>query len=1067
MHEAPEDIFELLSGTGCCDPLLHWIVDQDICTLLFVEICAGSARLSFEFKLLGFMTLPIDHKGNKHSQRIRCVDLDITKRHNQNFLIRLVCNHSIIYVHLAPPCGTASRARERPIPFLKRQAGAPCPRPLRDGDNPRGIASLTDLEHARVSAANVIFDFCVLIGAACLKYGVLLSIENPRNSWFWTVAEQQAKRVGILSVWQTLEPVVFQHCMYGSERDKWTTLLCTPDVFSSLSIVCDRNHIHKPWAVTRTASGWTFDTAIESEYPKLLCERMSQIVLALCIQKGAKPIPVSLNDISHRPTKRLKTRAAAGALIRGRKLPQLVPEFFEIIESPTDNIPVSNHKVLRRFVKGGLDGTQQEFSIVGLYRSMEEFLDFSVCVSHPFDLLFEPDDIHKSVLFKILTSSPSDLILSRANFLKHLVTRKRQLHDEEVKLHDSLPVHLQHILAGKQLLLFKELLIESGYPDHAIVDEVIAGFNIVGDATFTPIFLKLLTPASLSPEELRYKSRFSRQLLIHAVESTTITADHKVLWESTMEEVDRNWLSGPYHDEQSVSEALGVVDWVACPRFPLNQSGKVRIIDDCKRGEVNSALTTYNKLELMDSDSLICLLRMVAESIGSSEVLELQLSNGEFLRGTKSSEWQSDPFWMGRCLDLKSAYKQLGYSKDQLWATVLLIPNPANGKATFFISKALMFGSTSSVYAFNRFSRAIWWLASKKLHLLCTNFYDDYPCVEPRLTAESSRLAFETMLDALGIWYAKDGSKALEFNSTFDVLGVRFDVHELHTGKFYAGNKPSRIQGLKQSLQSVLETSEMGKSHAMSIAGQLFFASGNCVGKAMRPAISIFQSFGSDLMTRCESSSAVIVAVKYLLTILDEERPRSFSVFDDKQPVIVFTDGSFENEGLPNQFAGVGAVIIDTRNNSRHVLDGVVPQSLLESWKSLVGLQVITQIELWPVVACLFVLPELFKTRRVIFFIDNDAARESLIRAFSPSLVSMSLIMVFYKQITTLESLIWFARVPSASNPADLPSRRDTHEACARFNAQYSGKLLLPKSIMKSLSEVKQKVSLLSTRADL
>ena len=75
MREVPEDIFELLSGTDCCDPLLRWIVDEDICTLLFVEICAGSAKLSFEFKLLGFMTLPIDHKGNKHSQRIRCVDL--------------------------------------------------------------------------------------------------------------------------------------------------------------------------------------------------------------------------------------------------------------------------------------------------------------------------------------------------------------------------------------------------------------------------------------------------------------------------------------------------------------------------------------------------------------------------------------------------------------------------------------------------------------------------------------------------------------------------------------------------------------------------------------------------------------------------------------------------------------------------------------------------------------------------------------------------------------------------------------------------------------------------------
>ena len=163
-------------------------------------------------------------------------------------------------------------------------------------------------------------------------------------------------------------------------------------------------------------------------------------------------------------------------------------------------------------------------------------------------------------------------------------------------------------------------------------------------------------------------------------------------------------------------------------------------------------------------------------------------------------------------------------------------------------------------------------------------------------------------------------------------------------------------------------------------------------------------------------------------------------------------------------FAGVGAFILDTSNNQRFVLDGEVPAALIKVWSDLVGVQVITQIELWPVVASLFMLSKLFEHRRVIFFIDNDAARESLIRAFSPSIASLSLIMIFYKQATELSIIPWFARVPSSSNPADLPSRGQALEACERFQAKYFGKLKLPKLVFRRLTLTKENASLLSSQ---
>ena len=65
------------------------------------------------------------------------------------------------------------------------------------------------------------------------------------------------------------------------------------------------------------------------------------------------------------------------------------------------------------------------------------------------------------------------------------------------------------------------------------------------------------------------------------------------------------------------------------------------------------------------------------------------------------------------------------------------------------------------------------------------------------------------------------------------------------------------------------------------------------------------------------------------------------------------------------------------------------------------------------------------KGKRVIHFIDNEAARLGLVKAYSPVLPSLSIIMdcLAWDYANHCES--WFARVPSKSNISDGPSRLD------------------------------------------
>lgn len=74
--------------------------------------------------------------------------------------------------------------------------------------------------------------------------------------------------------------------------------------------------------------------------------------------------------------------------------------------------------------------------------------------------------------------------------------------------------------------------------------------------------------------------------------------------------------------------------------------------------------------------------------------------------------------------------------------------------------------------------------------------------------------------------------------------------------------------------------------------------------------------------------------------------------------------------------------------------------------------------------------------RKVIYWVDNDPARDSLIRGFSDSAPSLSLIYSFYAQERLHASSVWFSRVPSYSNCADNPSRGLVAETANTYHAE-------------------------------
>ena len=188
-------------------------------------------------------------------------------------MVQLLEYANVVYVHWAPPCGTGSRARGRPIPKSLKRIGAPEPRPLRSDDFPQGLPGLTPDEQLRVDAANAIYLHYVKFGYILHERGIAQSCENPPNAFLW-----QCQGVEQLQRDLALEDVDFHSCMWGGQRLRVCRWRASPGMLSDLAVWCDNSHQHLPWTMKRSRDGWSFATAEEAEYPKKLTDQVALLV---------------------------------------------------------------------------------------------------------------------------------------------------------------------------------------------------------------------------------------------------------------------------------------------------------------------------------------------------------------------------------------------------------------------------------------------------------------------------------------------------------------------------------------------------------------------------------------------------------------------------------------------------------------------------------------------------------------------------------------------------------------------------------------------------------------------
>ena len=86
-------------------------------------------------------------------------------------------------------------------------------------------------------------------------------------------------------------------------------------------------------------------------------------------------------------------------------------------------------------------------------------------------------------------------------------------------------------------------------------------------------------------------------------------------------------------------------------------------------------------------------------------------------------------------------------------------------------------------------------------------YFDDFPHFDVGPLCETSKKAFECMLNLLG-WKFADGDKNLPFAKQFNILGAKVDITGLGSGSIVVSNKPGRLDHICALIdESVLDRS--------------------------------------------------------------------------------------------------------------------------------------------------------------------------------------------------------------------------------------------------------------------
>ena len=373
-----------------------------------------------------------------------------------------------------------------------------------------------------------------------------------------------------------------------------------------------------------------------------------------------------------------------------------------------------------------------------------------------------------------------------------------------------------------EVLAFLSLLAECGYPDvDSLAADFRTGFPLLGELKHTPGWRPRLDDTYANPITMEVFSRLNSEYVQDRLRNSRLDQHWQHMLQEVIHEVQAGKMEGPFvgpahwpkqtvgvpsHGMSRIQHPSG--DCFVAKAFGVAQTGadgklKIRRCEDYRRSFHNSTIQVGDRPEHDDIEVYISVLRRA------------------HARGLRPQIW---------CQDFSDAYR--AYPVSDPCQAYLLLGTPAG--PTLWRHRALPFGSTASVWHFNRIADATCWLCRCLLLIIILHYVDDLGGVHDSEDAMGSFNTFSKFCSLLRI--RLKSSKAQPPSTEQSLFGVRIQV--LQHG-VQVSPEPRRVEKLAGMIRGALEAGELQPETAARLAGKMAFVNSTAFGRtgaaALRP----------------------------------------------------------------------------------------------------------------------------------------------------------------------------------------------------------------------------------------
>ncbi|CAE7488500.1 unnamed protein product [Symbiodinium sp. CCMP2592] len=624
----------------------------------------------------------------------------------------------------------------------------------------------------------------------------------------------------------------------------------------------------------------------------------------------------------------------------------------------------------------------------------EEFVARALSVQHPCHL----ESLLPSELVEAIRANHSKDVATlgreRTEMLKKWLARAEELETAESQLKGSFSSHRRQVLCNKRLLLMKEMLDSVGHEDEDLISDLSSGFDLTGPLPRSNAFKNKYRPAAMAEETLRKSAGLVRGQVLASVKSSVDEIVDRGVMAATEKELAKGFIEGPVSasdipDDGTVTHRFGVI------QGETEEGPKVRPIDNYLSSLVNSVVSQSEQVPVHTLDVVAGMLAMW-----------LHLSPLKSLREGL----------VCKCWDLSAAYKQLplsdkSFEKDSFF----VIFCPRTRKHVIYKQRVMPFGAKASVTAFIRCAFGIWRLGVKMFALVWSFYFDDFLSACKPEERRHVEVVISTLFRLLGWDLSLD--KLLPYDVCCKVLGIKIDMSEARLGLFELANTDKRVLEITAALDEVLLAGRLSHSDCERLRGRLQFASGQLFGRRAKVALHQLSRHHGGRLSQVTSE-----ACRFLRRLVSSNQSRSISR-QLGNVVHVYVDASFSDEG---KLCGIGGMAYDHKGSLLQWfgenLDASLVSQVMTSFER-VKETVIFELEALAVYVALKCFFKALKGKNVVVFTDNEGVHGAFVKCWTVSQFATHVIDAVCEIEESLGFMIWYDRVPSASNPSDPLSR--------------------------------------------